>query len=122
MILAVYLFIVANVFQPTTSSKVVWLDETEHEFGDVEMNKPIQHTFTFKNISDAPLTIDNVRTSCGCTGTTWSDVPVLPDSTSTIVLEYDAKQAGYFRKYARVYFNGQRKAEKLWVIGFVLEQ
>jgi len=123
MIFSLLLIMVFSAIQPADAgSKVVWLDETEYEFGDIPHDEPVQHTFTFKNISGEPLRIDNVRTSCGCTGTTWSFEPVSADSTSTIVLEYDAKQPGYFRKYAKVFFNGQRRAEKLWVTGFVLEE
>lgn len=122
MILAIYFFLLTNIFHVQEEAKVVWLDEVEYEFGDIVRNEPVQHTFQFKNISGSPLTIDIVRTSCGCTGTTWSAEPIPVDSVGTIELEYDAKEPGYFRKYARVFFNGQRKAEKLWVTGFVLEK
>jgi len=123
MIFSLLLFIFFSTTHPSgADSKVVWLDQNEYEFGDIPRDEPVQHTFTFKNISGEPLRIDNVRTSCGCTGTTWSFEPIPADSTSAIVLEYDARQPGYFRKYAKVFFNGQRRAEKLWVTGFVLEE
>lgn len=106
---------------PVANNAVQWLDETEFDFGDIAPQKPVEHTFRFKNTSDAPLIIETVRTSCGCTGSTWDETPILPDSIGMINLEYDAKQGGYFRKYARVYFQGVRGAAKLWVTGFVLE-
>ncbi len=105
-----------------TPVRIEWLGETEYEFGDIALGNPVQHTFTFQNKGEAPLTIDIVRTSCGCTGSTWTQTPVLPDSTGTVVLEYDAAVSGEFRKYARVFFSEQRKAEKLWVTGFVLAE
>ena len=117
------LLLISITFLPVlpAQDKVHWLSDTEHEFGDIVLRQPVRHTFSFRNISDQPITIDNVRTSCGCTGTTWSFEPVLPDSTSTIIVEYDAKQPGYFRKYAKIFFSGQRRAETLWITGYVEE-
>lgn len=109
----------SSFFQKKAPSKVEWLVETEYDFGEIPQHEPVRYSFTFKNISDQPLIIENVRTSCGCTGTTWSQEPVPVDSVGSVVLEYDAALTGEFRKYARVFFNGQRKAEKLWVSGFV---
>jgi hypothetical protein len=114
--------LLSALVEPQAPSKVIWLEEVEHDFGDVWREQPVRHAFTFRNVSGTPLYIDNVRTACGCTGTIWSREPIAPDSVSTILVEYDARQLGYFRKYARVYFRGQRKAEKLWVSGFVVQE
>ncbi len=100
---------------------IEWLAEMEYEFGDIPMSKPVTHAFRFKNIGKQPVVIETVRTSCGCTGSTWDETPILPDSIGTIQLEFDAKESGYFRKYAKVYFEGIHGAEKLWVTGFVVE-
>gem|GEM_PF-648145 len=107
---------VVTLAEPT----IEWLTETEYDFGDVIFQKPVQHTFRFKNTGTEALVIENVRTSCGCTGSTWDETPILPDSTGRITVEFDAKQSGYFRKYARVFLEGKRSAEKLWVSGFVV--
>lgn len=98
---------------------ITWIGSTEHDFGDLAHLKPVAHTFRFKNISDHPLVIDNVRPACGCTTPDWTTRPILPDSTAEIKIEYDARDQGYFRKSIKVYVSGQRKAEKLWIEGFV---
>lgn len=100
-------------------SVVEWLGDTTYDFGDIAHKESVVHEFEFRNQSSAPLTIDNVRTSCGCTVPDWSEAPILPDSTSTIRVEYDARDTGWFRKYIKVYFNSQRKAEKLYIEGYV---
>lgn len=109
---------------PTTASFIEspleWLTETEHDFGDLIYQKPVAHTFRFKNKSSEPLVIETIRTTCGCTGSTWDETPILPDSIGNITIEYDAKKGGYFRKNAKVYFAGKRDAERLWVSGFVV--
>lgn len=105
----------------TAEKPIEWLTEKEFDFGDIAPQKPVQHAFRFKNKGTEPLVIETVRTSCGCTGSTWDETPILPDSIGTINIEFDAKESGYFRKYAKVYFEGISGAEKLWVEGFVLE-
>ncbi|MCB9266794.1 MAG: DUF1573 domain-containing protein [Lewinellaceae bacterium] len=107
----------AFVFSP--DSKVEWLTETTHDFGDIPQKKTAVFEFQFRNISDGALIIDNVRTSCGCTVPGWDTAAVSPDSTGVISVEYDARDLGYFNKKVKVYFNGQRRAEVLFIEGWV---
>ena len=105
--------------QPAADSKVEWLTENTHDFGDIPQKKPARYDFQFRNISGEPLIIDNVRTSCGCTVADWEAAAVPPDSLGAISIEYDARDLGYFYKKVKVYFHGQRKAEVLYVEGWV---
>ena len=105
---------------PLNESKVEWLSPLEHDFGDIEIKVPKEHNFKFVNISDELLTVDNVRTACGCTASDWEEEPTEPSDTSAIKIIYDAAKPGYFRKKIKVYFHGQRKAEILYIEGFVL--
>lgn len=102
-------------------SKVQWLSPATHDFGEVIYKKNIEHQFHFKNTSSEAFVIDNVRTSCGCTAADWQETPILPDSSASIQVVYDANELGYFRKSIKVYFSGQRKAEKLYLEGTVVE-
>lgn len=101
-------------------SPVAWLGPETHDFGDIERDQPVRVELRFRNTTDAPLLIDNVRTACGCTVPRWSQTPVAPDSLGTISVAYDARDTGYFRKYIKVYFHGHRRAEKRWIEGYVL--
>ena len=100
---------------------VTWLSPTEHDFGDIPHKQPVHHTFRFRNISEEPLVIDNIRPGCGCTAVNWEDSVIAPDSVGAIQASYNANVKGYFRKSLKVYFHGQRKAEKLWLQGYVIE-
>jgi len=93
----------------------------DHDLGDITLKEPVTVLFQYKNITDKPITIDNVRPTCGCTAPTWTDAPIEPDSIGTIEIEYSASQPGYFRKKIKVFFNAQQKAERLYVEGFVEE-
>ncbi len=101
-------------------SVVTWVGPDAHDFGDIIRNKPVSHEFTFKNVSKGAITIDNVRTSCGCTTSDWPELSVQPDSLGSLVITYDAHDEGYFRKTIKVYFSGQRRAEWLFIEGNVV--
>ena len=106
----------------TNSQKIEWLNETSHDFGLIEPDKPVFIEFQYKNISHEPLTVDNVRTTCGCTTPEWTyEEVILPDSIGIIKLEYDAKKPGPFKKLVRVFFSNQKKGEKLIIEGEVME-
>jgi hypothetical protein len=115
------LLLIILAFSLTQDQMISWLSSTEHDFGDIEFKEPAHHTFQYKNISGAPLVIDNIRPSCGCTAVNWEESVIEPDSVGSIHVSYEANIKGYFRKSLKVYFHGQRKAEKLWLEGFVIE-
>lgn len=105
-----------------SSGKVVeWTTPMTHDFGDLIEGEPATFHFQFKNISEEPIVIESVRPQCGCTAPEWNFTPIEPDSIGTLSITYDADKTGYFNKKVKVYFSGQRKAEKIYVEGFVEE-
>lgn len=100
---------------------IEWITDTEYDFGDLEQDVPAETIFTFKNTSDQTITIENVRTTCGCTAPDWSPEPILPGENGTIKIEYDAHKPRYFRKRILVFITEQKKGEKLYVSGYVEE-
>ncbi|MCB0580162.1 MAG: DUF1573 domain-containing protein [Phaeodactylibacter sp.] len=108
-----------STLSPQGEPKVEWLSETTFDFGNIPHHKPAKHDFRFRNISGEPIVIDNVRPSCGCTVPDWDAAAVPPDSIGLVSIEYDARDLGYFYKKVKVYFNGQRRAEVLYIEGWV---
>lgn len=104
------------------SSRVEWVSPTSLDLGEISYNQPQIIRFEFRNISPEPLTIDNVRPGCGCTAADWSDLATPPGQVGVIELEYDAVSTGYFSQTIKVYFTGQRKAEKLYLEGTVIDK
>ena len=45
--------------------------------------------FEFTNTGDAPLTIKNVKSSCGCTVPEWPKTPIAPGKSDKIVVKYN---------------------------------
>ena len=119
-IIALFLIIAPSLF--FIQDRVIeWLTETEKDFGDIPRQVSVTFDFKYKNISDQPITIDNVRAQCGCTTPDWVDELIEPDSVGIISITFDAHKKGFFDKKVKVYFSGQRKAEILYLSGYVLE-
>lgn len=108
--------------RPSGDETIEWHVPLEHDFGDLEQGKPVTHQFKFTNHHEEAITIDNIRTTCGCTAPDWSKAPIEPGATDIIKITYDSRKTGYFRKKIKVFFNHQRKAEVLYVEGFVLDK
>lgn len=66
-------------------------EETEYNFGDIKEGDLAEHIFTFKNTGNAPIVIDQVRASCGCTTPEWSREPIMPGETSSIKAVFNSK-------------------------------
>ncbi|MCX8043955.1 MAG: DUF1573 domain-containing protein [Desulfobacterota bacterium] len=67
--------------------------ELTHDFGTVNQNSELRHTFTFKNIGTEVLRIDKVSTSCGCTAALLSDKEIAPGGEGKIEAVF--KTAGF---------------------------
>lgn len=100
-------------------SPVEWIGETTLDVGDIVRDQDYPVEFRFRNLTDAPLVVDNVRAGCGCTATDWAGTPVMPGDTGSINVTYDAMNVGYFRKNVKVFFHGHRGGHKLYLEGFV---
>lgn len=100
---------------------VLWMQPMVHDFGDIPRHQPVTAVFEYKNLTNAPITIDNIRVNCGCTAPDWTDAPIAPDSIGQIKLVYDAEKKGGFYKKVMVFFNSQRRSELIFVEGYVEE-
>ncbi len=118
MILTLVIFL--SSFSLLETSKVDWTTPTSHDFGEILRGSAQTHIFEFKNLTDKPLTIDNVRTDCGCTASDWEEEPVKPNAQGKITVIFDATKSGYFQKKITVWIRGQKQAEKLSIEGEVL--
>ena len=98
---------------------VEWLQESVIELPTTVQGESVTSELRFRNISGAPVLVENVRVGCGCTATEWQDTPVAPGEIGSIEVTYDAMNAGYYRKYVKVYFHDHRGGHKFWLEGLV---
>jgi len=113
------IFLIASIGFLAPDAVIEWQVDTTLDLGLLKQDQPKTVGFTFKNISEEPITIDNVRVSCGCTAPEWDLIPILPGETGVVNIQYDAKKQGYFYKKIRVFFSNQRRAEIIYIEGEV---
>ncbi len=95
-------------------------DKTEHDFGTFQEKDNVQKcTFTFTNVGDAPLIVNQAVASCGCTVPTYTKTPVAPGEKGTINVTYKGKGKlpGHFRKSITVSTNGVPEKVRLYIQG-----
>ena len=66
-------------------------EEMEHDFGTIKDGDVVEHSFTFKNVGEAPLIIQSARGSCGCTVPAPPKEPIPVGGTETIKVKFDSK-------------------------------
>ena len=71
-------------------------NEEMHNFGSLRSGEIVVFTFVFTNTEQHNLTIDNVKTDCGCLNTKYSKEPVRPGKTGIVEIEFDS--SGLFGK------------------------
>lgn len=89
-----------------------------YDAGKVIPGTLVRHTFVFRNIGKAPLTVTDVKTACSCTVPKWTTTPVMPGDSGTISVVFDTKgYYGHFGKWMTVYATGKRPTAVLYLIG-----
>ncbi len=84
---AVMMFGVSAMAQ--TGPKIEFKEETI-DYGTVTKGEDNGlRVFEFKNIGDAPLIINDVKSSCGCTVPTKPQEPIMPGKTGKIEVQYN---------------------------------
>lgn len=65
------------------------VDEKSHDFGILysEEHQTVTHRFEFQNVGDATLTIQDIKTSCGCTRAEMAKREIPPGESATLVAE-----------------------------------
>ncbi len=117
-------FISLNIFAQNEFGNVVRFDKTIHDFGDIiDGSGEKKCSFKLTNISDKPIVIHRVITSCGCTEPTWTKSPIAPNNNGEISLIFSNDQGPYpFDKAITVYISGVNKPIILRVRGVAHEK
>ncbi|MDA9878906.1 DUF1573 domain-containing protein [Flavobacteriaceae bacterium] len=96
----IYLFLTLcsfSAYAQETSSQIQF-ETTTLDYGTIENGSNGERVFSFKNTGNADLIIKDVKSSCGCTIPKKPDGPIAPGEGSEIVVRYDTKRTGPFRK------------------------
>ncbi|HXV21736.1 MAG TPA: DUF1573 domain-containing protein [Desulfuromonadales bacterium] len=90
---------------PAGGPKLVAAD-ADFSFGQVFQGTKVEHTFRFRNNGEAPLAVEKVRSSCGCTAALLSATSIPPGGTGEIRTTFDsARFRGAVVKTVYLYVN-----------------
>ncbi len=100
-------------------------EKLTHDFGTFVESENVQKcTFTFTNVGDKPLVINQAVASCGCTVPKYTKTPVQPGEKGTISVTYNGRGRfpGHFKKTITVRTNGVPEMTRLYIEGTMKEE
>jgi hypothetical protein len=89
------------------------------DYGKINKGADGERIFVFTNIGDAPIIIQNVQSSCGCTIPEKPEKPIMPGEKGEIKVSYDTKRVGGFYKEITITSNAKIARKTLKIKGFV---
>lgn len=101
--LVFFLVSVNWVLAQTAVPRVVF-KEKQWDFGKIKQGDVVTHEFVFRNEGTAPLKINRVTTSCGCTAALVSEKEIAPGKEGRLKVTFDSR--GYSDKVIKyIYFD-----------------
>lgn len=122
--MAVLLFACVSFASAQDNQAQIKFDKVSHDFGTFSESNPVQECiFTFTNVGQAPLIINQAVASCGCTVPSYTKEPIAPGKTGAIKVTYNGKGKfpGHFKKSITVRTNGKPEMSRLYVEGTMEE-
>lgn len=99
----------------------IFLSQKTYDFNHIEAGEKISHVFEFENSGKAPLIIEKVLTTCGCTVPSWPKEPLAPGETSQIEVIFDSTgKIGRQNKIITIRSNASSGDKRLILSGMVL--
>jgi hypothetical protein len=95
-------------------------DKLVHNFGTFSEKEPVVSCiFTFTNVGEQPLVINQAVASCGCTVPEYTKTPVQPGEKGELKVTYNGtgKFPGHFKKSITVRTNGAIEMTRLHIEG-----
>lgn len=99
-------------------------DKVSIDLGTFSESNPVQEAvFTFTNVGQAPLIINQAVASCGCAVPSYTKEPIKPGQKGQIKVTYNGKGKfpGHFKKSITVRTNGVPEITRLYIEGVMKE-
>ncbi|TGX80445.1 DUF1573 domain-containing protein [Palleniella muris] len=122
-ILFTMLMMLAFVATASAQAKIKF-DKTVHNFGQFsETDSKQSCVFTFTNVGDKPLVVNQALASCGCTAPKYTKTPVMPGEKGELKVVYNGagRMLGHFKKTITVRTNGTPEVVRLYIEGDMTE-
>lgn len=87
-------------------NKVLKFTNDNYNMGNIPYGKPTEFSVTIENISAAPVTLNNVQVSCGCTTPKFqANAVIAPGQKTTVTLGFNGSSMGNFSKTATIFLS-----------------
>ena len=103
----------------TINSQEFKFEQETIDYGKIIKGSEGERTFVFTNIGDAPLIIQSIKSSCGCTVPKKPENPIMPGEKGEIKVSYDTKRIGGFSKQITILSNAITVRKIVKIKGFV---
>ncbi len=120
IILMAMLMICGITFVSAQKQAEIKFDKTTHNFGKFSESSPkVSCIFTYTNVGETPLIINQAVASCGCAIPEYTKTPVKPGEKGEIKITYNGtgKFPGHFKKSITVRTNGVVEMTRLYIEG-----
>ena len=67
--------------------KIKFVEES-HDFGNIKEGTQATYEFKFTNTGNAPLILESVQASCGCTTPEWSKDPIAAGQSGKVIATF----------------------------------
>ena len=94
-------------------------DQETIDYGKIIKGSEGERTFVFTNVGDAPLIIQSIKSSCGCTVPKKPENPIMPGEKGEIKVSYETKRIGGFSKQITILSNAITAKKIVKIKGFI---
>lgn len=115
-------FVAVNSFSQTTEVAEFKFETEIIDYGKIVQKSEKTRVFKFTNVGTAPLIINRIQSSCGCTVPKKPEKPILPGETGEIEVSYDTNRLGGFSKSITIFSNAKKKIKTIKIKGFVSKE
>lgn len=105
--------------KPATPQDSIIFENTIHDYGTIVQASDGSCEFKFTNKGKAPIVLNDVKASCGCTVPEWTRTPVNPGEKGIIKVTYNTNNVGAFNKSITVNSNAKNSPVVLSIKGIV---
>ena len=91
-----------------------------HDFGKIKQGIPVSYEFEIKNVSNAPIVVENAWASCGCTVPEKPAGPIAPGKSAKIKVTYNAAAIAPINKDVYIQLAGAPQPKTVHITGEVL--
>lgn len=105
----------------TISFAQMKFENSSYNFGDLYQGEKVEHVFSFINIGNVPLILNNVLATCGCTAPEWEKKPLLPGEEGQVKIVFDSSsKIGRQNKVITIRSNAKSGDYRLRISAMVL--